>query len=127
MTEPELDKFRRTLEGQQAELQRIVRKRDGIVVEKSADALDEVQLAAERELAISNLDRESSLLRNAQSALRRIEDGSFGICIQCEEEISPKRLAAIPWAALCIGCQEQADRKRDDRKELFHDIFIQAA
>ena len=102
MAEPELDKVKKILESKQAELEHIVRNRDGIVIEKSADALDEVQHAAERDLAIRNLDRESSLLRNVRSALRRTEDGSFGICVNCEEEISPKRLAALPWASFCI-------------------------
>jgi len=75
-----------------------VHNRDGIAIEKTPDAFDEVQLATERELAIRNLDRESHLLRNVRGALRRIGDGSFGVCLHCEEDISPKRLAAIPWA-----------------------------
>jgi DnaK suppressor protein len=108
-------------------LEQIVRNRDGIVIEKSADALDEIQHAAERELAIRNLDRESKLLRNVRSALRRIEDCSFGICAHCEEEISPKRLAAVPWAPFCIQCQEQADRKHEDGNELFHEVLVNAA
>ena len=73
MTKNELKKFRETLEAKQKELQQLVRNRDGIAIEKSPDALDEVQHAAERELAIRNLDRESNLLRNGRAALRRIE------------------------------------------------------
>jgi DnaK suppressor protein len=127
MTETELNKFKKTLESKQAELEQIVRNRDGIVIEKSADALDEVQHAAERELAIRNLDRDSNLLRNVRSALRRIEDGSFGMCVYCEEEISPSRLAAVPWAPFCIRCQEQADRNDDDGNELVHEMLVNAA
>jgi DnaK suppressor protein len=127
MTETELNKFKKILESRQAELEQIVRNRDGIVIEKSADALDEVQHAAERELSIRNLDRDSNLLRNVRWALRRIADGSFGICVHCEEEISPRRLAAVPWAPFCIGCQEQADRNRDDGNELFHEMLVNAA
>src|SRR6476661_3864523 len=114
MTKTELNKFKKIQETKQEELERIVRNRDAITIEKSADALDEVQHAAERELAIRNLDRESQLLRNVRTALRRINDGSFGICLHCEEEISPKRLAAVPWTSLCIQCQEQADKKREE-------------
>ena len=110
MTKSELNKFRQVLEAKQAELADILRKRDEIAIEKSADAIDEVTRAAERELAIRNLDRESNLLRNIRAALRRIDDGSFGICAHCEEDISPKRLAAVPWAPFCIKCQEAADR-----------------
>jgi DnaK suppressor protein len=127
MTATELNRFKETLENRQAELERIVRNRDGIVIEKSADELDEVQYAAERDLAIRNLDRESALLRNVRSALRRIKDGSFGICVNCEEEISPKRLTAVPSAPLCIHCQEQADRNHHDGDETFHKTLVNAA
>ena len=72
--------------------------------------VDEVQLAGERELAIRNLDRESNLLRNVKGALIRVADGSYGICMHCEEEIKPKRLDAVPWTKYCIRCQEAADR-----------------
>jgi DnaK suppressor protein len=127
MTKTELNKFKKILETKQDELERLVRNRDAITIEKSADALDEVQHASERELAIRNLDRESNLLRNVRSALRRIEDGSFGTCLHCEEEISPKRIAAVPWAPFCIQCQEQADRNQDDANEMFEDLLVNAA
>lgn len=127
MTKTELNKFKKILETKQDELEKIVRNRDAITIEKSADALDEVQHASERELAIRNLDRESNLLRSVRSALRRIEDGSFGTCLHCEEEISPKRLAAVPWAAFCIQCQEQADRNRDEGNESLDDMLVNAA
>jgi DnaK suppressor protein len=128
MTKTELNKFKKILEAKQEELERVVRNRDAITIEKSADALDEVQHAAERELAIRNLDRESNLLRNVRSALRRIDDGSFGICLHCEEEISPKRIAAVPWTALCIQCQEQADRNREEgNEEAFDEMLVSAA
>lgn len=127
MTKNEMNKFKKILEARQDELERIVRNRDAIAIEKSADALDEVQHASERELAIRNLDRESNLLRNVRSALRRIEDGSFGTCLHCEEEISPKRLAAVPWAPYCIQCQEQADRRQSEGEETFDDLLVNAA
>jgi len=127
MTKTELNKFKKILENKQDELERIVRNRDAITIEKSADALDEVQHAAERELAIRNLDRESNLLRNVRSALRRIDEGSFGTCLHCEEEISPKRLNAVPWAPFCIQCQEQADRNQDEGNDMFEDMLVNAA
>lgn len=128
MNKTELSKFKKILETKQAELEQIVRKRDAITIEKSADALDEVQHASERELAIRNLDRESQLLRNVRLALRRINDGSFGTCLHCEEEISPKRLAAVPWTSLCIQCQEQADKNREEgNDEVFEDMLVSAA
>lgn len=128
MTKTELNKFKKILEAKQAELEAFVRNREGIAIEKSADALDEVQHAAERELAIRNLDRESNLLRNVRAALRRIDEGMFGVCVHCEEDISPKRLAAVPWTPFCIQCQEIADRNQSgDGSEAFDDMLVNAA
>ena len=60
-------------------------------------------------------------------ALRRIEDGSFGVCLHCEEDISPKRLAAVPWAAFCIQCQEIADRSQVDNAGNLDELLVNAA
>ena len=64
------------------------------------------------ELMTRNLERESKRLRDVQIALERIEEGSYGTCLNCEEEISTKRLNAVPWTSLCIDCQELDDRRR---------------
>jgi DnaK suppressor protein len=122
MTKAELDRLKNILEAKQAELSGALRNRDEIAIEKAPDALDEVQLAGERELAIRNLDRDSNMLRQIRRALARIADGSYGVCLHCEEDISPKRVNAVPWAAYCIKCQEQVDRHEievDDTSDLF--------
>ena len=118
MNQTELNKYRAILEAKQKELSVGLRNREDIAIEKTPDALDEVQLAGERELAIRNLDRESSLLRNVKGALGRIADGSYGICLHCEEEIKPKRLDAVPWTKFCIRCQELADRHEFETESL---------
>ena len=127
MTETELTRFRDILESRKAELERMLLNRDGIMIEKTADALDEVQHAAERDLAIHNLNRESNLLRNVRLALDRLEAGSLGVCAECEEEISPKRLIAVPWAPFCLQCQEQADRNHNNGDETIREFLVNAA
>ena len=96
-------------------------KREDIVIQQAPDSFDAVQLNTERDLTIALLNHETLQLRNLRGALSRVEDGSYGFCIQCEEEISPKRLKAVPWAMLCLKCQEEADRKlaegRGDEEE----------
>jgi DnaK suppressor protein len=119
--------FQEVLERQETELVRALRKRDGIAIEKSADQMDEIQLATERDLAIRNVDRESGLLRDVQDALRRIHGGEFGACMECDSAISPKRLAAVPWAARCIQCQEAADRDRQEGTESVSATLLNAA
>jgi DnaK suppressor protein len=110
MTPAEWKKFKNILTARQSELERLIRNREAATIETSADALDQIQHAVERELALSTLARESACLREARAALRRIDAGVFGTCLDCEEDINVKRLAAVPWAALCIACQERADR-----------------
>jgi DnaK suppressor protein len=123
----EMDKVKAILERKEAELVQALRKRDGIAIEKSADQMDEIQYASERDLAIRNVDRESNLLRQVRAALRRIHDGSFGTCIECEWVISPKRLAALPWAPRCIQCQETVDRDSQESTESLSLTLVNAA
>jgi RNA polymerase-binding transcription factor len=47
------------------------------------------------------------LLREISDALLRIEQGTYGVCLECEEPISVKRLEAVPWARYCVTCQER--------------------
>jgi DnaK suppressor protein len=127
MTKSELSKYKNLLEAKQTELAHLVRNREGIVIKTSPDALDEVQHATEREMAIGSLVRDSNLLRNVRRALRDIEEGSFGMCLRCEEDISPKRLAAVPWTPFCIQCQEIADRGQGDGADNLDELLVGAA
>lgn len=107
-----MEKYRAALEAKQAELVELLRRREGIAIEKAADALDEVRLAADRELMIHTLDRESHRLRQVRAALARIEEGSYGYCLACGEPIPAKRLDVVPWAAYCVRCQEAVDAQQ---------------
>jgi RNA polymerase-binding transcription factor len=129
MNQTDINKYKAILEAKQADLSAGLRNRDDIAIEKTPDAIDEVQLAGERELAIRNLDRESNLLRNVKGALARIADGSYGVCLHCDEDIKPKRLDAVPWTRYCITCQEAADRHEfeADNGDGADDILANAA
>jgi len=110
MQKLDFSKFKALLESKQAELASGVRFRDEMAIQKTADLLEEVQLAADRELAIRTRDRESRLSREVRAALDWIGDGSYGVCLRCEDLISPRRLEAVPWASYCVRCQEAIDR-----------------
>ena len=112
MTKTELNTFRRVLNHRQLELGNSSGIREALAIGTSSDELDRTQDASDRDYAMSSLERSSDRLREVRSALRRIETGAFGICSGCEENINPKRLAAIPWAPFCIACQEAADREQ---------------
>jgi DnaK suppressor protein len=80
-------------------------------IEAVADALDQVISSTERELAVTRLESAARLLRDIRSALARIDKATYGFCEACEEPIPDKRLDAVPWAPLCIRCQEQAEAR----------------
>jgi DnaK suppressor protein len=98
------------LENKETELARGNRNRDALAIETSPDELDRIQHASSRDSAMDNLERASSRLRDVRGALGRMNAGTFGVCADCQEIISLRRLVAVPWASLCIGCQERADR-----------------
>lgn len=114
MEKQSLKDYKKLLEVKRKELIRATGDRDEICIEKAADEVDGIQLAMNRELAIRNLDREAALLRHVAAALARIEEGGFGACLLCEEDIPEKRLKAVPWAAHCVSCQEDVDQHQRD-------------
>jgi RNA polymerase-binding transcription factor DksA len=65
----------------------------------------------ERDCAMRLRALENERLKQVDGALKRIEDGEFGTCLKCEEPISSKRLAAVPWATCCLRCQELEDSR----------------
>ena len=127
MTKAEVDRFRAVLTARVAELERFTRQRDAIAVERCADQLEEIQAASQRALAVCNLDREFNQLRDARAALRRIQEGSFGTCQECDEDIHPKRLAAAPWAPSCIRRQEIIDSNLEEIQAPSRDLLGRAA
>jgi DnaK suppressor protein len=111
-----LELFRQVLKSKINEAVAITGLRDSIRIHQVADPIDMTQQAAEREMAMQNLHRGAALGRQLRSAIDRLDDGSYGICLQCEEPISPKRLKAVPWAEFCISCQETADQSNSKRE-----------
>ena len=115
-----LNHYRNALIARQGDLSRSLVKREAIEVRASADTFDQIQLAAERDFAVTNLDRAARGLREVHAALRRMDDGSYGVCLRCEESIPPRRMEAVPWAAFCVGCQEAVDQ--DTAGETEHSV-----
>lgn len=127
MKSAELARLQFALETKRLELEEMLRNRDVIAVDSSADLFDQIQRASERDMAIGNLERESKRLREVQTALGRIHQGTYGICLDCEEEISIKRLTAVPWTESCIACQEAADDNRTLEKNAATKPFLTTA
>jgi RNA polymerase-binding protein DksA len=65
----------------------------------------------DREFSMGRVSEDREFLFELDDALKRIEDGSFGICEDCGALVSKTRLKAVPSARLCIKCQEKKDKK----------------
>jgi DnaK suppressor protein len=75
-------------------------------LEVSQDPADKASNSYTKELLFSQSTTERNILKLIEEALDRISDGEFGECVNCGDDISAKRLDAIPWAPYCIKCQE---------------------
>lgn len=76
---------------------------------KAVDPIDQASLEADRDFRLRIRDRESRLIGKIKQSLGRIEDGTFGICEACGEEISIERLKARPVATYCIACKTKME------------------
>lgn len=72
-----------------------------------SDEGDLSQQSHEEWIFLNRNTLEMKLLREVEDALRRVEQGTYGVCHECEEPISAKRLDAVPWAKYCVTCQEE--------------------
>ena len=126
MTTSDLSGFRQVLSKKQKELTRSSQALDSIAVERSADAIEEATYESARELAVTSLNREAMLRRSVAMALVRIQDGTFGACAHCGDEIAKRRLEAVPWTPFCI-CQEAADLGEESVVESIEPLFLNAA
>ena len=97
-------------------------QRDEIQIEYAADPLDQIRSGLDREIVLRQLDRQARSVHEVQTALAKFDDGSYGVCEQCEEPISAKRLDAVPWARLCVACQSMAEARPGERADevVFH-------
>lgn len=78
--------------------------------EGSEDLVDRATNSYNRELWFSLSTGERQTLLEVEEALKRMEEGTYGSCVSCGEEIGSRRLEAVPWARYCIKCQELAEQ-----------------
>lgn len=66
----------------------------------------------ERELSMNLASTEQEVLYHIDDALKRLDDGTFGVCQQCNKPISMSRLKAVPYVPMCIACQRMQEQKK---------------
>jgi DnaK suppressor protein len=103
--------YRKVLEKKADELRRSMSAQKAAQVvsrlEEPSDEGDLSQQHHEEWIFLNRNTLDMKLLREISAALYRIEHDTYGICPECEEPISTKRLDAVPWARYCITCQEE--------------------
>jgi DnaK suppressor protein len=84
----------------------------GELVSGSADQhmADTATETVDREIDFTLEETDGRLLAGIDAALARIEDGTYGTCVNCGAQIAPERLEAMPWATLCIDCKRKEER-----------------
>ena len=98
---------RESLFSQVTEAELSSRERDA---ESTQDPADMAANAYTKELLISMSANDRRLLELIDEALRRVEAGEFGNCVNCGEPVNEKRLDAVPWARYCVKCQDLQER-----------------
>ncbi len=89
--------------------------------EPSGDIYDQASNERDRELLLLLGDREREKVRNIDEALARLEEGEYGICEDCEEEIPLGRLKAMPFARLCVKCKTDLEKLQAQTKRFEED------
>jgi DnaK suppressor protein len=77
--------------------------------EGAQDIADKASNSYTKEFLFSLSNAERELVNQVDEAIGRIDDRRFGVCASCEDEMNLKRLEAVPWARLCISCQEKQE------------------
>ncbi|MCB2226926.1 MAG: RNA polymerase-binding protein DksA [Desulfarculaceae bacterium] len=112
MNQKKLESFRRLLE---EKLDELLKEAERTVAgmtdskENFPDPTDRAAMESDRNFLLRIRDRERKLISKIREALERIEDGSYGICESCGEDISEKRLKARPVTTLCIDCKKRQE------------------
>ena len=113
MDAKKLQYFKGKLISKQHTLTDMVQRTEGYGREKEPDIQDMADMAVEsytKEFMFGKSSGDRAILQQIQHALSRIEDKSYGHCLNCENPIQPKRLEAVPWASHCIECQAMLEK-----------------
>jgi DnaK suppressor protein len=114
MDKKKIEYFKRRLISKQEELFRVVTKseQDGREADEEVtqDIADKAANSYTKEFLFHQSDENRRVLQLVSEALERMKEGTYGQCVECEEEVQQKRLEAVPWARHCIECQEKQDQ-----------------
>ena len=111
VTKLDLEKIRKRLLREKAEILQNMHEGSGLPLHLNPDRDDLAQdyITLEKNVAIKAIEREQ--LEQIDEALQRIDEGTYGLCQDCQEPIPPERLEILPYALLCVRCQSKQERR----------------
>lgn len=114
MDKRKVQRYRKQLLAKQEEILRMVSRSDQDGREADLDLTqdpgDRAANSYTKEFLFHQGDDNRRILFMIQDALQRAEDGSYGLCVECQQYVQPKRLDAVPWARHCLECQEKQEK-----------------
>jgi len=115
MQRGDIERLRQKLEFQRHETRQFLRRLDqeaqSLDAEATQDSADRCVISLSKESLFERSSQRRTVLRLIEAALKRIADGSFGICVWCGDEIQDQRLQALPWTQFCLRCQGELEEK----------------
>jgi DnaK suppressor protein len=113
MQDSDLHKYREILENKRNELLASTPARTPTTEpgSKSGDWIDQSSQESDLHVRLALKQTDAKLLRAIEEAIHRIDQGTYGICMDCENEIKLARLDAVPWTRVCIDCKEKQSNK----------------
>ncbi len=114
MRKETIRKFERIFEAQRNQIlfnDRVVREDFSVCPDDRYDEIDQATTDIEQSMRMRLLNRETLYIKKIEEALKRIEEGHFGECEECGEDIEIRRLEARPTATLCVSCKEEEERR----------------
>jgi len=115
MEQADVERLRQKLEFQRHEtrqfLRRLEQEAESLDAEATQDSADRCVISVSKESLFERRSQRRTVLRLIETALKRIADGSFGICVGCGDQIQDQRLQALPWTQFCLRCQGELEEK----------------
>ena len=115
MEQGDVERLRQKLEFQRHETRQFLRHLDqearSLDAEVTQDSADRCVISVSKEALFERSSQRRTVLGLIEAALKRIADGSFGICVGCGDEIQDQRLQALPWTQFCLRCQGELEEK----------------
>jgi DnaK suppressor protein len=115
MEKTKIEQFSHDLEIQRREilgsLRQLEQETRSLEIESTQDAADQCVTSMSKEALFQQSSQRRTILRRIEAALRRIDDGSFGVCVNCGNDIPARRLQALPWTQFCLQCQEEIEQQ----------------